>query len=291
MKQQELSLTADGNANGTARDFPGGPVVKNLPSNEGGTGWIPGPELIGHVPCGAAKQNKTRQKNCSSPWACKIHLFKSSTMIYPSPKTDLENCLKLVSFSLFLFFSRLGRVWLFCDPMDCSLPDSFVHGISQASRLIAFLYYKVILSQLSFYFHFNAMTLLQWSEKANFKEGLLSHFYNHVLISCRKILPEMWKSLFWFKKFKKSFFYKMLHAWAKIFQDPLYSLWVGDQEKLHFLSWCCIYTICNWLKLISTLVCVCVCVCVCVLLVTQSCPTLRNPMDCSSPGSSIHGIL
>ena len=25
--------------------------------------------------------------------------------------------------------------------------------------------------------------------------------------------------------------------------------------------------------------------------VTQSCPTLRDPMDCSLPGSSIHGIL
>ena len=30
--------------------------------------------------------------------------------------------------------------------------------------------------------------------------------------------------------------------------------------------------------------------CVCVL-VTQSCPTLCSPMDCSSPGSSVHGIL
>ena len=27
------------------------------------------------------------------------------------------------------------------------------------------------------------------------------------------------------------------------------------------------------------------------LLVTQSCLTLCNPMDCSSPGSSVHGIL
>ena len=28
-----------------------------------------------------------------------------------------------------------------------------------------------------------------------------------------------------------------------------------------------------------------------VLLVTQSCPTLCNPMDCSPPGFSVHGIL
>ena len=37
-------------------------------------------------------------------------------------------------------------------------------------------------------------------------------------------------------------------------------------------------------------VCVCVCVCVC-LLVAQSCPTLCDPMGCSPPGSSVHGIL
>ena len=30
--------------------------------------------------------------------------------------------------------------------------------------------------------------------------------------------------------------------------------------------------------------------CVCVL-VTQSCPTLCDPMDCGLPGSSVHGIL
>ena len=27
------------------------------------------------------------------------------------------------------------------------------------------------------------------------------------------------------------------------------------------------------------------------VLVTQSCPTLCNPMNCSPPGSSVHGIL
>ena len=37
-------------------------------------------------------------------------------------------------------------------------------------------------------------------------------------------------------------------------------------------------------------VCVCVCVCVC-LLVTQSCLTLCDPMDCSPLGFSVHGVL
>ena len=35
---------------------------------------------------------------------------------------------------------------------------------------------------------------------------------------------------------------------------------------------------------------VCVCACVCAQLLSQSCPTLCNPMDCSPPGSSVHGI-
>ena len=48
------------------------------------------------------------------------------------------------------------------------------------------------------------------------------------------------------------------------------------------------------------LTCVCVCVCVCVRARThvcrnakflQSCLTLRNPLDCSPPDSSVHGIL
>ena len=40
----------------------------------------------------------------------------------------------------------------------------------------------------------------------------------------------------------------------------------------------------------SLCICVCVCVCVCVL-VTQLCLTLCNTMDCSPPGSSVHGFL
>ena len=41
---------------------------------------------------------------------------------------------------------------------------------------------------------------------------------------------------------------------------------------------------------VSMCVCLCVCVCVCVLVV-QPGPTLCDGMDCSSPGSSVHGLL
>ena len=46
--------------------------------------------------------------------------------------------------------------------------------------------------------------------------------------------------------------------------------WWGPGERV-----CCVW--------------VCVCVCVCVSLVAQSCLTLCDPMDCSPPGSFIHG--
>ena len=47
---------------------------------------------------------------------------------------------------------------------------------------------------------------------------------------------------------------------------------VHDTLRKHFLSFCCILA---WFG----------------GLVTQSCVTLCNPMNCSPPGSSVHGIL
>ena len=47
-----------------------------------------------------------------------------------------------------------------------------------------------------------------------------------------------------------------------------------------------------WLRIhLSLESCVCVCVCVCVCSVAQSGPILCNPMDCSPPGFSVHGIF
>ena len=39
------------------------------------------------------------------------------------------------NFISFIVLYLLCRVWLFCTPMDCSLPGSSVHGISQARLL------------------------------------------------------------------------------------------------------------------------------------------------------------
>ena len=45
---------------------------------------------------------------------------------------------------------------------------------------------------------------------------------------------------------------------------------------------------------VEYLVCLCMCVCMCVRGCAESlhsCPTLCHPVDCSPPGSSVHGIL
>ena len=52
---------------------------------------------------------------------------------------------------------------------------------------------------------------------------------------------------------------------------------------------CCYYVVfVFWVSYLMKLWCVSVCVCV---LVTQSCSTLCNLVDCSPPGSSVHGIF
>ena len=55
-----------------------------------------------------------------------------------------------------------------------------------------------------------------------------------------------------------------------------------------------VYTDSKWpgsLAVPSGITRVSVCECVCMCMHTPSCPILCDPMDCSPPGSSIHGIL
>ena len=54
-----------------------------------------------------------------------------------------------------------------------------------------------------------------------------------------------------------------------------------EQVKIHATG------ILTQTALLTPSVCVCVCVCV---LAAQSCRTFCDPMDCSPPGSSVHGI-
>ena len=82
---------------------------------------------------------------------------------------------------------------------------------------------------------------------------------------------------------------KCLNEQIKILEFLSYSLYLRGTPGSTFHDFVPIFGNFIWLELFRLLVCVCVCVCVCVL-VTQSCPTLCGPMDCSPPGSSVHGI-
>ena len=51
------------------------------------------------------------------------------------PLTTLSKSRAQTWFSRFVIIWLLSYIWLFCDPMYCSLPSSSVHGISQAGIL------------------------------------------------------------------------------------------------------------------------------------------------------------
>ena len=55
---------------------------------------------------------------------------------------------------------------------------------------------------------------------------------------------------------------------------------------------CC--SVVTWILPCSGIICIFIlslCVCVCVCVVPQLCLTLCDPLDCSTPGSFVHGIL
>ena len=76
---------------------------------------------------------------------------------------------------------------------------------------------------------------------------------------------------------------------------PVLEFWGLKGSGRHQLCFTCFFQDLQPTQLKMSLgLCVCVCVCVCVkvrVLVAQSCLTLCDPMRCSPPGSSVHGIL
>ena len=73
-------------------------------------------------------------------------------------------------------------------------------------------------------------------------------------------------------------------------QIILQSLWKIFQIPEVFYNICVNLTYSNILFYLTKLVRL-ICVCACVCSDTYLCPTLCNPMDCYSPGSSVHGIF
>ena len=88
-----------------------------------------------------------------------------------------------------------------------------------------------------------------------------------------------------------------IRDWKQCFlplcQSPPSILQVQRKGVRHLELWGPIpFHLHNSLIFFAISMCVCVCVCVYVLcLVTESCLTLRNPMNCSLPGSSVHELF
>ena len=87
------------------------------------------------------KHVKGRVRFVSVPSVCFLHpLFHSSSVasVLSEPLQFWFHCCELSAFVVFFVVCR----WLvanscpsLCDPVDCSMPDSSVHGISQARIL------------------------------------------------------------------------------------------------------------------------------------------------------------
>ena len=54
---------------------------------------------------------------------------------YGSPSGNVHMCILTYCYFVVVVY-LLSCVWLFCNPMDCSLPGSSVHGISQANTRV-----------------------------------------------------------------------------------------------------------------------------------------------------------
>ena len=146
------------------RGFPGGSVVKNPFANAGDSGstsLIPG---LGRSPgegtgnplqysclensmdtracratiCGVTKSwTQWRKWALTHPCIIRMVIFGLGFQdkLYHFAFCRQKNAIEYLYILYMLLFQPVGHVWLFCDLMDCSLPDSSVDGISQASIL------------------------------------------------------------------------------------------------------------------------------------------------------------
>ena len=92
------------------------------------------------------------------------------------------------------------------------------------------------------------------------------------------ILQIVWSILF--LKNQQICIFKFIYNW------PLNNMLLNSASPL--IRW---FFSVNIVPVFSLCVCVCVCVCMCVRVCAQSCLNLCNPMNCSLPGSSVHGIF
>ena len=80
----------------------------------------------------------------SSPWGPKVDTTERLSLTSSingeedwndsSVSGNIHLC--ILTYCYFIVVYLLSCIWLFCNSMDCSLPDSSVHGISQANTRV-----------------------------------------------------------------------------------------------------------------------------------------------------------
>ena len=220
-------------------------------------------------------------------------LLKSWVILYPGKKEQIYIFGKYI----YIFvFQSLNHVWLFYDPMDCSLPGSSVHGIAQASPAggFHFLFQGIFLTQgLNLHLLLGGWTVYHWATQEALKVKVLV-----LLTLCNplaSLVAQILKSLPTTQKMrvqslsqedpleKEMSTHSSVLAWRIPWTEVSYSLWGHKESDTH--KWLtqgnpvCIYVyvfvylyLCEYMHAKSL----------------QSRLTLCDPMDCSPPGSSVH---
>ena len=137
-----------------------------------------------------------------------------------------------------------SSVWLFCNPMDCSLPGSSIHGVLQAR-------------------------ILEWVAYLSLLQGIFpTQELNWDLLHCRWILYQL------------SYQRSLIHTYTPIQNKKFFK---RENRNSQSVAGCLFIEagltskmVISNLKSESK--------------IARSCPILCDPMDCSLPGFSIHGI-
>ena len=172
-----------------------------------------------------------------------------------------------------------------CDPMDCSLPSSSIHGIFQAKVL-----------EWRCHFLLQAIFPTKGSNLGRLHCRKMLHPLSHYVVGL-KYMTKSRDVLSWnpqqkiskeFTRIPLSSFYKWRNEGTGKFIDWVITIKLVNTriDLLLLLSWLVVINVkvADILNLHAILPCL-------TILGAQSCLTVCESVDCSPPGSSVHGIF
>ena len=177
---------------------------------------------------------------------------------------------------LIQFFYISGISHHFCGYLlsfQCPIAGSVSNSIKSV-RLLSL--WSSISQNLCIFFHFWwRYHLLSFLPPCSYLHWMFTSVINNCFLGL---------SLHHYSKNVLSFFFPMLYLafWIWSHCPSLFFVYSTFWWKTAFSNFSGKESAVDWM---------CVCVCVCMHVCAQLCLTLCDPMDCSPPGSSVHGIL